>query len=308
MSSRGISRAELERRRQEQIRKEQERKRQDQVRANAQEMCAEVEAIIFDIASTNSAGHIRMEMEEVTKIREEAISLLKSDVDAAEQKASQSKSLVNALNELAESRMQEKQMELDRVKLELEATLMQIRKFQDTSSDSLACSEAELLASKLLDANDRITRGIRTGIESEITVVKTEMEQIKVASSERSVAEECRKHIVKSLRDSMQELGFIVGNPKIIHEAGQVVLEGRMANGRLAQFRVSVDGEMEFDLEGYVGRECSNHLDAVLEEMRDRYGVNCSPPQHNWKNPDRISKGSKDFPTGGSSKQMGGGA
>ena len=65
---------------------------------------------------------------------------------------------------------------------------------------------------------------------------------------------------------------------------------------------------MEFDLDGYIGRECSNDLDAVLEQMKDKYGVNCSPPQHNWKNPDRISKGSKDFPDGGTSNTMGGGA
>jgi hypothetical protein len=63
---------------------------------------------------------------------------------------------------------------------------------------------------------------------------------------------------------------------------------------------------MEFDMDGYPGRECADHLDQVLFKLEESYGVETGPIQHNWKNPDRISKGSKSFPTGGASRTMGG--
>ena len=50
-------------------------------------------------------------------------------------------------------------------------------------------------------------------------------------------------------------------------------------------------GEMEFDMDGFKDRTCSDSLDEVLLLMEERFGVESGPVQHNWKNPDRISKG-----------------
>ena len=82
---------------------------------------------------------------------------------------------------------------------------------------------------------------------------------------------------------------------------------GKLSSGRMVRFDVAEQGEMEFDMAGFSDRKCANHLDDVIAKLEENFGVETGPVQHNWKNPDRISKGSKDFPTGGNTKSMGGG-
>ena len=82
--------------------------------------------------------------------------------------------------------------------------------------------------------------------------------------------------------------------------------EARIA-GRKVRFEVSEGGDLEFNLDGYEGRECADHLDQILLQMRSRFDVETGPMQYNWKSPDRISKGSKGHPSGGSTREMGGG-
>jgi hypothetical protein len=105
----------------------------------------------------------------------------------------------------------------------------------------------------------------------------------------------------------MNELGFIVGKPKLIKESGRVAVIGKLSSGRMVRFDVAEQGEMEFDMEGFSDRKCADHLDDVLGKLESNFGVETGPVQHNWKNPDRISKGSKGFPTGGNTRTMGGG-
>ena len=50
-----------------------------------------------------------------------------------------------------------------------------------------------------------------------------------------------------------------------------------------------------------------NHLDEVLGLLETNFNIKSGPVQHNWKNPDKISKGSKGFPTGGNTRTMRGG-
>ena len=60
-------------------------------------------------------------------------------------------------------------------------------------------------------------------------------------------------------------------------------------------------------MEGFSDRKCAEHLDEVLAKLETNFAIKSGPVQHNWKNPDRISKGSKGFPTGGNSQSLGGG-
>ena len=121
------------------------------------------------------------------------------------------------------------------------------------------------------------------------------------------VQEELRRHIVSSLINSMNELGFVVGKPKLIKESRKVAVVGKLSSGRNIRFDVTESGEMEFDMEGFSDRKCADHLDDVLLKLEENFGIESGPVQHNWKNPDRISKGSKGFPTGGNTRSLGGG-
>jgi hypothetical protein len=81
-----------------------------------------------------------------------------------------------------------------------------------------------------------------------------------------------------------------------------------MPSGRSAVFNVDISGRMEFDFDGYPGMECEQSLDQMIDRLRDEFEVDSDIIQRDWKNPDKISKGSRGFPKGGSSKSMGGGA
>lgn len=114
-----------------------------------------------------------------------------------------------------------------------------------------------------------------------------------------SLAEKARKEAVRGLIATLKGMGFVVPGPRLVE--GRVVLAGRLASGRLARFEVAVDGEMEFDLDGYEGRACAEDMEKVETTLRDKFGVQLGPPQVVWKNPDRRSKGARDLPPGGAS-------
>jgi hypothetical protein len=113
-------------------------------------------------------------------------------------------------------------------------------------------------------------------------------------ASALALDERVRREVVKGLLRTLKDLGFITIGPQL--DSGVVVLEGRLASGRRARFEVSLDGNMEFDLDGYEGRTCADDMEKVETTLRDRFGVKLGPPQVVWKNPDRISKGARDLP------------
>jgi hypothetical protein len=120
------------------------------------------------------------------------------------------------------------------------------------------------------------------------------------AVGEAAQVEAERREAVRRLRDTLREMGFVPAvGLQIEGERSVVVLEGRMPSGRRAQFRLSLDGDLAFDLDGYEGRACAEDLERVETVLRDRYGVRLGPPQITWKNPDRLAKGARELPGGG---------
>lgn len=116
------------------------------------------------------------------------------------------------------------------------------------------------------------------------------------AAAAATLDESVRREVVRGLLRTLKDMGFVTADPQIA--AGTVVLEGRLASGRRARFEVSLDGKMEFDLDGYEGRSCAEDLRKVETTLRDRFGVLLGPPQVVWKNPDRIGKSSRELPPG----------
>jgi len=108
--------------------------------------------------------------------------------------------------------------------------------------------------------------------------------------------ERIRREVVRGILRTLRGMGFVVASPRLA--ANVVTMEGRLASGRRARFEVSLDGRVAFDLEGYEGRACADDLEKVETALRDEFGVRLGPPQVVWKNPDRISKGAQDLPTG----------
>ncbi len=197
-------------------------------------------------------------------------------------------------------------MALDLAQSSLEALKMELSEI--SSRLGMADSkEAIRLLSASVDDQLQANVNIQSGeIDAFLQDTRSRALEIREADDAKSIQEELRRHIIRSLMASMTELGFIVGKPKMIRENDRVAVIGTMPSGRTVRFDVDDGGMMEFDMDGYPGRECADHLDQVLLKLEDSFGVETGPIQHNWKNPDRISKGSKSFPTGGASRTMGG--
>jgi hypothetical protein len=155
-------------------------------------------------------------------------------------------------------------------------------------------SEAAILARQAVELATE-------GHLSEATNLTRTSQQAAVAASGAALDERTRREVVKGLLKTLKEMGFVTSGPQV--DEGVVVLEGRLASGRRARFDVSLDGNLGFDLDGYEGRACADDLEKVETVLRDRFGVKLGPPQVVWKNPDRISKGARDIPSGTTRKR-----
>ena len=55
-------------------------------------------------------------------------------------------------------------------------------------------------------------------------------EEIRNKDNKSVIEEELRRHIVSSIINSMNELGFVVGKPKLIKESGKVAIVGKLSS------------------------------------------------------------------------------
>ena len=128
-------------------------------------------------------------------------------------------------------------------------------------------------------------------IQKEIDEIKTQVNMLLKEDEETEV----RKEIVKSILSALKKQGFIVSTPKL--KQNVVHVTGKMPSGKMALFQIYDDITIKFDLEGYAGTACKQELDAVLEKINTEGNVETTIEQFVWHNPDKIRKGSKEFPT-----------
>ena len=292
-------RLELERKR--------EAERRQKVRLQIAQICRQIEEEITNVVKSGQAAWASTEMEDISGVLKQAESIDEGDVDDMLKRVSEAQAQFSQIGTLAESRMNKKKMALDLrmshiegLLIELNAIRVELIKEENLKDFRILISSVEDMVGQTRNKND-------AEIQLFIDQSRLRAEEIRAADNTAVVQEELRRHIVSSLINSMNELGFIVGKPKLVKESGRVAVIGRLSSGRMVRFDVAQEGEMQFDMEGFTERKCANHLDDVLAKLEKNFGVETGPIQHNWKNPDRISKGSKGFPTGGNSQSMGGG-
>jgi hypothetical protein len=186
------------------------------------------------------------------------------------------------------------------LKLELEARLEDIERTE-------ALDQVNTLIRRTKDLSTTVQKGQITGLQQQIAELRQSALEIHEEDMKRAVDETLRREILTALKKTMQDLGFVVGKLTIDKETGGVVMIGRLPSNRSIRFEVNLDGQMEFDMNGFLERKCADHLDEVLGILEANFNIATGPVQHNWKNPDKISKGSKGFPSGGNTRTMGGG-
>jgi len=277
------------------------------VRQQIAQICSQIEEEITNVVKSGQAAWASTEMEAISEVLKQAESIDEGDVDDMLKRVSESRAQFSQIGTLAEARMKEKKLALDLKMSQIEGLLIELKAIRVELDKEENLRDFRILISSVEDMVGQARNKNDAEILQFIDQSRLRAEEIRATDTAAVVQEEIRRHIISSLINSMNELGFIVGKPKLVKESGRVAVIGKLSSGRMVRFDVAEQGEMQFDMEGFSERKCADHLDEVLAKLDENFGVETGPIQHNWKNPDRISKGSKGFPTGGNTRTMGGG-
>ena len=307
MSSRGMTQAQIEARRRE-LERQQEESRRRKVKQQTTALAQAIERTQRTLAESGTAAWVQEEITEIMAVVNKAKDTPASgDIDAVFNELNVQQAKLSNLSETSSQRQDASQREqwmaesaVIGLKLELEARLEDIERIE-------ALDQVNTLIRRTKDLSTTVQKGQITGLQQQIAELRQSALEIHEEDMKRAVDETLRREILTALMKTMRDLGFAVGKPTIDKETGGVVMIGQLPSNRSIRFEVNLDGQMEFDMNGFLERKCADHLDEVLGILEANFNIATGPVQHNWKNPDKISKGSKGFPSGGNTRTMGGG-
>jgi NADH dehydrogenase/NADH:ubiquinone oxidoreductase subunit G len=100
--------------------------------------------------------------------------------------------------------------------------------------------------------------------------------------------ETCRKEVVKDVSSALQDAGFVVQSPRRLRDNGkdEVVIRASRPAGAQAEFRVELNGRMNFRFDRYRGSACKQDIEKVLPRLQSVYGIRLSDQCVLWENPD----------------------
>ena len=306
MSSQGTVPAWVIEKQQKQIALQREAERKKQVRQQIGKVVAVVRTQMSALNNENVNTWAKEEIEFVQHTVASTASIVEADVDFVLKRLHKSKVILEQIQSLTEDRAREHQRKVEAKRTAYNTAVESVKYLRLELTQASSEKEHERLMNDLLDVNDSLEQATVEEVSEAVEAIESQAVQLRERDHRAAVDEELRRHIISSVVKAMSELGFVVGKPKLLRESGNVAVVGTLSSGRTIRFDVRASGEMEFDMDGFKDRSCSDSLDEVLLLMEEQFGVESGPVQHNWKNPDRISKGSKGFPTGGNTRTMGG--
>ena len=306
MSSRGTVPAWVIEKQQKQIALQRETKRRQQVRQQIAAVAAEVRTNASALNTQEIQIWAKEEIDFVQHTVASTAIIVDADVDFVLKRLHESKAILEQIQTLSEDREREHQRMVEKKTIAYRTAVESVKYLRLELTQNSSDKEHQRLMNELLDLEDRLDEATLGEVTETVEKIESEALSLRDVDHQAAVDEELRRHIISSVVKAMTELGFVVGKPKLLRDSGNVAVIGTLSSGRTIRFDVRASGEMEFDMDGFKDRTCSNSLDDVLLLMEEQFGVESGPVQHNWKNPDRISKGSKGFPTGGNTRTMGG--
>jgi Rad3-related DNA helicase len=302
-----MTQAQIEARRRE-LERKQEQARRNRVKQQISVLAQAIERTQRTLAASGTAAWVQEEIREImAAVNKAEDTPATGNIDAAFNELNVQQAKLSSLSETSNLRQDALQREqwmaesaVIGLKLELEARLEDLE-----HKDSR--KEVETLIRKTEDLSITVQKRQITGLQQEVAQMRQFALEIHERDMKQSVDETLRREIITALMKTMRDLGFAVGKPTIDKVTGGVVMIGTLPSNRTIRFEVDLNGQMEFDMNGFLERKCADHLDEVLGILETNFSITTGPIQHNWKNPDKISKGSKGFPNGGNTRTMGGG-
>ncbi|WP_240329844.1 hypothetical protein [Helicobacter suis] len=120
--------------------------------------------------------------------------------------------------------------------------------------------------------------------------LQKEVQAIEQAQAKRAEDEAVRKEMVKAVYASLKQAGFVVQEPSLDKEKDIVIVRANRPNGNQANFKISLDGVLNYRFDHYEGKTCKADMDKVLPQLSQVYGVDLSEERVIWENPDDLDK------------------
>jgi len=288
MSSFGYRKAELERKRKEQLRLAQLRARARNLVVSCQDAIRAVSDPAVQQLAAKGLAKVQRTLKQVSR-----------QIDASPEQALKTlRETQRHLNtvitqaQCAARKWSEQQAE---AKAQLEA-IRQSLAAEKQSSDNVSqerLNQAEQIVAQAVSFYDE-------GRYGQIASLCRQAEEMIQQAVQKSFDESVRREVVKGLLSTLTNMGFAVDGPQLQREGngpGVVTLSGRMPSGKLARFEVNLDGQMHFDFDGYEGRACGKELEKIDSALQEQFAVKLTGSQITWKNPDKIAKGARNLPS-----------
>ena len=298
MSTYGLYSLRLKQQRQEQLRRRREKQRKEKVRKEAANLIADSRQM-SKRSSNRIIEHFRQNAQQKTEsLAQQAEKLLKSNPDKALKLARSCR----AAAERAITETSHKATEWSQKKTTAEQTVTVMRLALDSALNSLAKdndsrSQLTSVAQQLAAAKAALRReDFITAKDLADTGLK-QIHQIEQAHDQKQQQEEVRRETVRGLKDVLTGMNFIVDRPQMGEgrEEGKVVLVGNLPSGRTARFAVALDGQIEYDYDGYPHRECKTDSDKIRRQLELQCQGEISDIESYWKDnrPDLTSGASR---------------
>ncbi len=215
-----------------------------------------------------------------------------------EQAKALSESLKRQLQKMLE-RSQEQLQTDSQTRAKANTTLEQVRQQMEvyTAESSQGSDEAAQIRRLIDAATNHYQHGQFEYVEELCHQAAAMLEH----ASEKAFEETTRKEVVQGLLTTLTNMGFIAQPPCLDgnQESSQTVrLVGKLPSGKTASFNVHLDGQMDFDFDGYEGKACAKELEHIDQLLEQQFSITLGENQITWKNPDKIAKGAMQRPTG----------
>jgi len=216
-----------------------------------------------------------------------------------QQAKSLSENLKKQLQEILDKSQEQLQKD-SQTKAKANATLEQVRQQLEVyiAESSNGSDESTQQVRRLIDT---ATNHYQQGRFQQSQESCNQAEAMLKHASENNFEETIRKEVVQGLLTALTNMGFIVQPPCLEgdKESGKTVrLLGKLPSGKTASFNVHLDGQMDFDFDGYEGKACAKELEHIDQLLEQQFSIKLSENQITWKNPDKIAKGVIQHPTG----------
>lgn len=285
MSSQGTVPAWVIEKQQKQIALQREAERKKQVRQQIGKVVAVVRTQMSALNNDDVNTWAKEEMEFVQHTVASTASIVEADVDFVLKRLHKSQAILEQIQSLADDREREHQRKVEAKRTAYNTAVESVKYLRLELTQASSEKEHERLMNDLLDVNDSLEQATVEEVSEAVEAIESQAVQLRERDHLAAVDEELRRHIISSVVKAMSELGFVVGKPKLLRESGNVAVVGTLSSGRTIRFDVRASGEMEFDMDGFKDRSCSDSLDEVLLLLEEQFGVESGPVQHNWKKP-----------------------